>query len=538
MKNVLPKQFEILPNQSILAQRFCSAFLIMPDARRIFESALWNHAGRILEYVLMYLTSVVIARGLGVQENGRFVGLFSITQLLIVLCSLGLETSLNKFIPQLAQEHADQQARFLLRRVLLLRVGVFAAVTLVFSVFIRFVSVPFLDANRHILAPVILFTGVRAVVPLLAMVLTARLQTAVTALINLVVRTIELGAVLWLMSNRLTVERLFLVFLGTSILHVLAYVAFSRPTCFGPVRAVEMRPILSFSALFWVNTLVDFVLGRQGDVLLLANLHPDRAQAGLYDVAYSVAQLASMAMTVGLSGVMFATFARLAVENRDVMDRFYAFSLRIISLLTVPLFAFMMWNADAVLRILYSPDYGAAASLVIGILAFRVVSRLFGGPENAEYLLARGRVGTVVSFGIAAALTNVVLNTVLIPRMGAVGSVIAGGCANVLVNTLGALAVYRISPNRVQALFWVKLALASGVAAFLSHSLMPDPSLPSLLLNGMVFLMLVFLGLRIMKPLTRSDAEWLGQISRRLDKVLGLFTATRSHAAETNPSAL
>lgn len=510
----------------------------MSQARRIFESALWNHTGRILEYVLMYLTSVVIARGLGVQENGRFVGLFSLTQLLMVLCSLGLETSLNKFIPQLSAEHADQQGRFVLRRALLLRVGAFAGVTVLFSVFLRLVPVPFLEANCQVLVPVILFTGVRALVPLFAMVLTARLRTAVNALINLFVRTIELGAVLWLLSNTFNVENLFLVFLGTSILHVVAYVAFSRSTFFGPVQAVAMRPILSFGGLFWINTLVDFVLGRQGDVLLLANLHPDRAQAGLYDVAYSLAQLAAMAMTVGLSGVMFATFARLAVDNQDVMDRFYAFSIRIVSLLTLPLFAFMIWNAEGILQILYSPRYSAAMPLVVGILMFRVVSRLFGGPENSEYLLSRGRVGSVVSFGIAAAATNIVLNILLIPHFGAVGSVIAGGCANVLVNMLCALAVYRISPNRIQLFFWVKLTFVSATAAFLGQTLIPNHSLPSLIINGIVFLMVLVLGLLLIKPLTRGDVEWLCRLGGRLERVLGLFAATKSPVPNTKLSPL
>jgi O-antigen/teichoic acid export membrane protein len=499
----------------------------MSQARRIFESALWNHAGRILEYVLMYLTSVLIARGLGVQENGRFVGLFSLTQLLIVICSFGLETSLNKFIPQLDPEQADEKGRFILRRALFLRVGAFAGVTVLFAAFVRVVSVPFLEENSHILAPVILFTGVRSLVPLFAMVLTARLRTALTAVINLCIRAVELGGVLWLLSAAFDVENLFFLFLGTSILHVAAYAVFSRSTLFGPTHPTEMRPILSFGGLFWINTLVDFVLGRQGDVLLLANLHPDRAQAGLYDVAYSLAQLASMAMTVGLSGVMFATFARLAVDNQEVMDRFYGFSVRAISLLTVPLFAFMIWNADAVLQLLYSPRYNAAAPLVVGILLFRVLSRLFGGPENAEYLLSRGRVGVVVSFGIAAATTNVVLNVLLIPRLGATGAVIAGGCANVLVNMLGALAVYRMSANRLQLSFWLKLLLVSVMAAIAGHALAPDPALPSLIMNGIVFGIVLVLSLLFIKPLTQGDAEWLSRLSRGLGRWLVHFTSPK-----------
>src|SRR4030042_4371537 len=96
-----------------------------PDVRTIFQSALWNHAGKLLEYLCVYLTSVIIARALGVQGNGIYAGLISLSQLLLVLSSFGLETSLNKHIPQLDPTTQAEQTRFILRRVLLVRTGLF-----------------------------------------------------------------------------------------------------------------------------------------------------------------------------------------------------------------------------------------------------------------------------------------------------------------------------------------------------------------------------------------------------------------------------
>lgn len=510
----------------------------MTSARRTFLSAVWNHAGRILEYTLMYLTSIVIARGLGVEENGRFVGLFSVVQLLLVLCSFGLETSLNKFIPQLERDSSDAQARFILRKALVLRIAVFVVLAALFTGFLHVVSVPFLEDNTGALTIVVFFTGVRSVVPLFAMALTARLQTAMTAFINISIRIVELLAILWLMQGSFTVENLFLIFSATAVLHVVAYAAVARRALYGPVQPISMRPIITFGGLFWVNTLVDFVLGRQGDVLLLVNLHPDAAQASLYDVAYSIAQLAAMAMTVGLSGVMFATFARLAVEDQQKMDQLYGFSIRIISLLTVPLFCFVIVNAEAVLDVLYSSRYISAAPLVVGILIFRVVARMFGGQENAEYLLSRGRVGTIVGIGSVAAILNAGLNILLIPAMGAWGAVVAGGCGNLLANLLGALMVYRLSASRLQFWFWLKLSAISALAAGLPPALVSAQGFSSLLLNGLLTGMLLLVGLLVIKPLASHDAVWLSRISGRVEKPLGYFTSTRTHLADTRFSSL
>ena len=270
---------------------------------------------------------------------------------------------------------------------------------------------------------------------------------------------------------------------------------------------------------------------------MLANLHPDRAQASLYDVAYSIAQLAAMAMTVGLSGVMFATFARLAVEDQKKMDRFYAFSIRIVSLLSVPAFCFILVHAETVLDVLYSSRYSAAAPLVMGIIAFRIVARLFGGPENAEYLLSRGRVGAVVAIGVAAAATNLVLNILLIPRLGAMGSVVAGGIANVLVNMLGALLVFRMSANRLQLMLWAKLTVASVLAGGASRYVVEGNDLPALLGAGLIFIAVLAIGLVLSKPLTGGDTDWLSLISRRLERVSGLLAASSSDAVQTRPTA-
>lgn len=496
----------------------------MSKAKATFHSILWNHAGKILEYILMYAASILIARGLGAAENGTFVGLLSFSQLLLVLCSLGLETSLNKFIPQLAHEKKDEKVAFTLRRLLLLRVtACFVVAGLFYSVIVLF-TIPFLGQSRKVLLFVLLFTGIRSIYPLFAMVLTAQLRTVLTARISLVIRSLELLAILVLMQFNLTVENIILLFLSTSFLHVLAYVIFSRINLFIETEAVDMKPMIQFGSIYWINTLVDFILGRQGDILFLTNLLQDPSQGGLYDVAYSLAQTASMGATIGLAGVTFATFARLAVSERETMDRFYAFSIRLISLLTIPLYAFLLFNAGSIAGVLYSPRYLGAESLVQGILVFRIVSRLFGGPENAEYLLATGHAGKIIGYGVAAASINIALNIFLVPILGATGSVIAGGVGNLAVNVMAAFGVYRRSSNRIQIGFWSKLTLVSVGASFVTTLIILSTGIVSLIIAGIIYALILCIALFVIKPLAASDTEWFSSIDNRLGLFLGRFT--------------
>lgn len=45
----------------------------MSLGKNVFRGILWNHAGRIAEYALMFAFAVVVACGLGPQFNGWYV---------------------------------------------------------------------------------------------------------------------------------------------------------------------------------------------------------------------------------------------------------------------------------------------------------------------------------------------------------------------------------------------------------------------------------------------------------------------------------
>lgn len=482
------------------------------------RSVLWNHLGRSVEFVFIYATSVLIAWGLGVESNGKFVGILSISHLLLALTSFGLEASLNKHLPQLPENGVHESIRFLLRRVIGIR-GVLMLASGGILYFLAVFNVVLLEPQ--LLWLVVGYAFARGFVLLLTMVFTARLETRITALTNTGVRALECVGMLMLVITGMTVESTLLFLTMTGLCHTALYGFLLRRELFGPARFVAMAPMLSFGGIFWINTIIDYVLGRQGDVLLLATLLNDPSHASLYDVAFSITQLALMGMTVGFGGIAFATFARLAVESKVTMDRFYMFLVRIMSLLTIPLFAFFFFNSIPFLQTFYHESFLEAATLVQGMMMFRIMSRLFAGPENAEYLLSKGAVWTVVGIGALGAGINIGGNFLLIPTMGAMGAVVASGGANVLVNGLGAVAVLRRSTVSIQMREWSVLAMVSivvsGVVSLISVGSAPG----TLVLRVVTFGILLVTTLVVTKPLHHADLEWISRIDERLRKPLG-----------------
>ena len=478
----------------------------MSRAQQIFRSTLWNHLGKTLEYLFMYATSVMIARSLGVQLNGVFVGLISLSHLLLVLTSFGLETSLNKHIPQISETENLQKIRFLLRRLLLVRCSVFALVGALLLLGVSYLPGSFHGPVQTYVWLLVFYAAMKAIIPLFAMVLTAQLRTALTARITTSIKAIELVAVTFMAISGMSISNLFALFITTGVLHVLIYAVFSRSNLIGEERTTEVRPVLIFGGIYWVNTIVEYFLGRQGNVFLLTSLLPNPTQASLYDVAYSITQLAALAMTIGLSGVTFATFAKLAISSAETMDRFYGFLVRVISVLTIPLFAFFLFNPTTVLTPLYSERYVDAAILIQWMVAFRLCARLFGGGENAEYLLSVGRVGTVVAIGIAGAVLTVSLNLLLIPTLGASGAVISNGSANLLVNLLGAVLVYRMSSARIQLGFWLKLTVVCCISSLMANVIIVSESQATAILQIVFYLVTMLALLWLAKPLLPQDS--------------------------------
>jgi O-antigen/teichoic acid export membrane protein len=176
------------------------------------------------------------------------------------------------------------------------------------------------------------------------------------------------------------------------------------------------------------------------------------------------------------------------------------------SLLTIPALTFLLISAPDILRVIYSDRYAGAVDILRAILILRILSRLFATGENADYLLARGNVWTLVRIGGIAACATVALHLLLIPRWGAVGAACAGGTGVLLANAMGGFAVMRLGGVTLQWQAWIRTTLAAAGAGAVSYYV-PHVGMPALqlLLEAVVFVSLFTVLLILFRPLRRED---------------------------------
>jgi O-antigen/teichoic acid export membrane protein len=483
----------------------------MPDSfsmpvtpgRHIVRSVLWNHLGKVTEFAMLYLTTVLIARGLGVEANGRLAGILSFVQLLIVLSSAGIEVSLNRYLPR--EGAAGSGTRFVVNRLLCFRLGLYLIMSLVAAGALSVLNTGW----TGFLALVFILGLLRCITPLLAMLLVARFRTGIAAGTGIVARSVELGALL-VIGQGLSVPAVIMILIAGTAVQVIGYALASRVEWTGPMEQVAVRPVIAFGLVFWLNTIVDYFLGRQGDVMFLTYLRPETASASLYDVAYSLVQIGMMALTVGLGGVVLAAMSQYAATDQSRLRALYHVTVRLTSVLTIPFMGYLVVVAPELIALVYSGAYAGAADVLRILLCLRIVSRLFAAGENADFLLALGNVWTVVQIGIAAASATVAMHLLLIPPYGASGAAIASGTGTLLANALGGIAAVRLGHVRVQWQAWLRVTVAAtiaGIAAFLIPG--AAPSVGSLIQSGVVFFGLFAFLLFVVRPLHKEDLDVL-----------------------------
>ena len=496
----------------------------MKSPREIASSLGWNYAGRIADAGGTYVVGILVAHALSIREYGLYALVVSGMQMVIAFSSMGAEVALNRFIPGLLAEKSSPAIRFLVRNLALARV-VLAVVAAAGVSFLLNAAAKFGSPTSTLVAFAV-FSILRSVIPLLGISMVAQLQTRIPSSITIATRIADIVVVGILAALGATFDMFIIALTCTSVLQTVALLVFLRPSLAGPIQHVALRPILAFGGIFWINVLVDFILGRYGDVVLLGLLGPDKDQIGLYEAGAGLVQAAGLLLTTGMGGVNLALFSELARQegnNNDRMRRFYHALVRITSALTLPLMVFLIVDAGSVLKVLYTDRFVGAWFVVRAFAGVRIVARLFGGGENTEALLAQGKVGLVSSVGVIAALLNLVGDILLIPTIGAAGAVLATSVAYLAVTCSTFYFVRKNLGVQLQPEPYLRL-LGGGVIGGAILSLLPDAG--DFLMLGIH--VIVFSGVTIgtwalLKPLKEFDVETAAEVHPRLGSALRAF---------------
>jgi O-antigen/teichoic acid export membrane protein len=513
----------------------------MSLTKSIVQGVAWNHIGRVLEYGLMYLLSVLIARTLGAELNGIYAMALSVVQMLLVFSSFGLETVINSSFPRLLKQGSKEEVVGVFKGLFALRLGSVVLVGLLFflarPLIVRFLSAPPLFVDLLFILG--LYFCFRGLVSVLVSFHIARLQTRTVAWITIGVRSFEVVGAAFLLSEGYGLREIFFLITSTAIVQVAGLSLPLKAFFFGRSSMTGLKSLLRKGREYWLNGLMEFILGRQADVILLSYFVISAHVIGQYDVAMSLAQIINFGMTTGLYGISIASFASVAATNEKLLPRYWESLTRVVVVAVVPAFVFAIFFADIFLPAIYSPQYTASIPLFRVYAVALIVTRFLGGGIAADYFLASGKTRILLAASGVSGLVNLVLAFLLIPKFGALGAVYATASSALMIAGIHGFYSWKLLKIHFPLATGFSIIVVSAASALLARSLgssIAGENLPIfLLLYAGLWIAISY----IVKPLTLEDIHLLRALGERPFRFARLFArphAIGSHLDPPEPS--
>jgi O-antigen/teichoic acid export membrane protein len=231
-----------------------------------------------------------------------------------------------------------------------------------------------------------------------------------------------------------------------------------------PARITGELLLLSLPLFF---SGISYIILNNTDTLMLGYYMPSEA-VGFYNGAFLLMQ--TMAVFLNSFSVIFMpVLAGLVAKKlqREVRE-LYQVVTKWIFLLTLPAILTFFFFPRQVLTTLFSAPYGQAGTALAILVAAEFMHTTLGPNEQA--LIAHGATRAVFAGYGTAAVLNIILNAVLIPRMGISGAAAATGISLVVLNLCFSSVLYfrfKVHPFERRLLVPLVLCLASAAGLYL-----------------------------------------------------------------------
>lgn len=415
-------------------------------------------SGRLLSVGLNFVSQVLIVRHLSTSDYGAWAYALSVVSFCQGFATLGLDRAISRFIPIY---HEREEYDKLFGTIAL----VFGTILLTSSLIISaFFAMPDLIAKlmaegkaSFTLLYVLIFLIPVEVLDGLFMGLFASFSNARSIFFrkHVLGPLLKLAVVVLLMVFQSDALFLAYGYLSASILGVLIYVVLflrmlRQENLIGRWResgmAVPLRAVFAFTLPMMTSDLVSVVI-HSADALLLGYFH-DATQVAYYRVVLPAAKLNTIVMN-SFALLFTPTAARLFAKGDHAgINELYWKTAIWLAVLSFPVFALTFSVAEPLTLFLYGERY-QQSGIILALLSLGYYFSAALG-FNGLTLKVIGKLGYIVRINLAAALINVIVNLLLIPRYGALGAAIG---------TAGTMIVHNIFKQ-------TGLRLASGVSLF------------------------------------------------------------------------
>ncbi|MFQ5450014.1 MAG: lipopolysaccharide biosynthesis protein [Nitrospinaceae bacterium] len=490
----------------------------MSSFQRFLTNISWNVFGKICVQLILFAVSILLTRYLGRERLGVYATLLVIPAFVRLVNQFGLETLINKKLPELqVRDPSGKQGRFLVR--LLIRTRLLSSLAfcgilyIALPFYLDWVQHPELLKYRPALIFYFLAITVNSLLSTLLMTLlryklVAALET-LSALLNLIL----LGVFIFLDAG---IAGVLYAYILSTFVNIFVSAFMVRKEVVGPAAPPpwgEMKKLAWVS--YWI-TLFSFGLMVQSDVVMMNYFQVDNVRVGYYHLATGLGAMLAFVLTgvgpLGLS-ILSSTHAR---ESREGLSRVWCEIVGFAAFLTTPIFVFAFFNAEPLIAFVYGKPFAGAAAALSFYVVFLGAAAALGTDFTVSTLFILQKRKTALQSNIEGSVINVLLNLVLIPRYGELGAVAATGSVMVYMVIRQLYAIQK--EITIRPVFrTLSRCLFFSLAAVLPAELVARVVADHILLNAGVYLVSFFFLLVWIKPFTEDHRRLVAGIHPGLD---------------------
>lgn len=307
------------------------------------------------------------------------------------------------------------------------------------------------------------------------------------------------------------------------LLFILSFLFFCKiisPQLKGVEPARITRELLFFSLPLFFSG-ISYIILNNTDTLMLGYYMPSEA-VGFYNSAFLLMQ--TMAIFLNSFSVIFMPVLTglVAKKLKGEVRELYQVVTKWIFLFTFPAILTFFLFPRQVLTTLFSASYGQAGTALAILVAAEFMHTTLGPNEQA--LIAHGATKAVFAGYGTAAVLNIILNALLIPRMGISGAAAATGMSLVILNLCFSTILYfrfKVHPFGRKLLVPLVLCLASAAALYLPLRAMVNRAAWLAFACYPIFLVLGVALTFITKSYSEEDLLVLRAVKARLGRIKG-----------------
>ncbi len=509
--------------------------------KRTPSNYLLNQVYGLWVFVSLFILTLIMTRKVSVAQYGVYAIASAAFNTIAYIVAFGLEDATTTFVPRVLAEHGRAAAALLVRRLLALRLVILAICLgiMLFSLPVLAMLIAGIPVSGSAsiaaglrnpgllghMTPIAFWVLGNGIASLLIAIYASEMRMRIVFIVGSAVQVLLLGLSFITLQLGWGIDSVLWLQAICSLLNAAVFVLWQTPLLLtrGATYKQSMQPVLRVGISAWLTNLVSGALLKQVSIILLAYFAVSVAQIAYFNLSFQLADAASLLLVSGFGGVGGSALAAAFVgRNYERLARAWQALIKIETLLSAPILVFCLFNAQAIVHLLYGTNYDQVGSLLAIFLFFNIIVRVLGTTIHQSTLYVIGKPRLVVLGQFVGLVAVIMLGIAFIPYWGPAGALVADGISKIIMGCLLLAFLWRDLPEKYPLGFTLRMLLALTIAALPGIVWHPSGRL-SLVISGTVFLVLAIGVLLAIKPLNTQDLEMVGEVNKRAVRYLRWF---------------